>query len=147
VKAEGSAINRRAREMKALLLLRPGKLRDGINALLCAMPEIGLVAQTEDSEEALNYLAVQCAELVLTKVDPRDDGLQATIREMKTLCPDSRIVALVGDDRDQLGGAPGEPDLVLREGLRASEVRAQIKELVRSLEEQDKVSSSKRETG
>ena len=38
--------------MIALLVLRPGPLRDGLNALLSAMPEIGLVAQSEDADAA-----------------------------------------------------------------------------------------------
>ena len=43
-------------EMIALLVVRPGPLRDGLSALLGAMPEIGLVAQAEDAPVDHDYL-------------------------------------------------------------------------------------------
>ena len=89
-------------DMIALLVLRPGQLRDGLNELLCAMPEIGLVAQTDDTEEALSFLAQQCTQLVLIKLDASAGRPLGPVREMKRLCPHIHMVAFIEDDKDLL---------------------------------------------
>ena len=117
--------------MIALLVLRPGPLRDGLNALLSAMPEIGLVAQAEDTDAALKFLARHCAELVLIKLEARDHQHLGTVLEMKALCPQTLVVVLVEDGRDRQVAEANGADLVLGMGIRATELKAKIRELVR----------------
>ena len=124
-------------DMIALLVLRPGQLRDGLNELLCAMPEIGLVAQTDDFEEALSFLGQQCTELVLIKLDASDGRSLGPVREMKRFCPYIRMAAFIEDDKDLPVAEASEADLVLREGVRAPELKAKIRELVGSLADKD----------
>ena len=119
--------------MIALLVLDHGQLRDGFTALLTAMPEIGLVAQTDDIEEALTFLSQQCVELVLMKLDASDHRLLERVRLMKSLCPHIHFVAFIESEKDLLVAEASEADLVLREGDRASALKANIRELVRSL--------------
>ena len=103
--------------MIALLVLRPGPLRDGLNALLSAMPEIGLVAQAEDADAALRFLARHCAELVLIKLDAGDRRLLGPVLEMRALCPDTQVVALIEDERDRQVAEASGTDLVMMVGV------------------------------
>ena len=117
--------------MIALLVLRPGPLRDGLNALLSAMPEIGLVAQAEDTDAALKFLARHCAELVLIKLDAADRHLLGPAIEMRALCPDTQVVALIEDERDRQVAEASGTDLVMMVGVPAPILKARIGALVR----------------
>jgi len=117
--------------MIALLVLRPGPLRDGLNALLSAMPEIQLVAQAGDTDAALEFLARHCAELALIMLESGDRQRMGTVLEMKALCPQTQVVVLVEDGRDRQVAESSGGDLVLGMGTRAAELKAKIRELVR----------------
>ena len=119
--------------MIALLVLSHGQLRDGMIALLGAMPEVGLVAQTENTGEALTFLSQQCADLVLVKFDASDGLLLECVRQMKRHCPDIRVVAFFESEKDLPVAEAHEIDLVLLEGVPAPVVAAKIRELVGSL--------------
>jgi two-component system response regulator NreC len=69
-------------------------LREGLRALLSLSPELEIVGEAEDGRDA-----IQCAEkvkpnLVLMDLSmPRMNGMDA-IREIKRLCPETKILAL-----------------------------------------------------
>ena len=117
-------------DMIALLVVRPGPLRDGLNALLSAMPEIRMVAQAEDIDAALSFLARQCVELVLIKLDTGDRRLLGPVMEMRALCPDTRVVALIEDERDRQVAKASGTDLVVMIGVPVPTLRTQIRALV-----------------
>jgi DNA-binding NarL/FixJ family response regulator len=121
--------------MIALLVVRVGTLRDGLNALLSAMPDIRLVAQAEDADAALMFLARQCAELVLIKLDAGDRRLLGPVMEMRALCPDTQVVALIDDERDRKVAEASGTDLVMMVGVPAPVLRARIEAMVSSLAE------------
>ena len=121
--------------MIALLVLRPGPLREGLNALLSAMPEIGLVAQSEDADTALRFLAQHCADLVLIKLDAGDRRLLGPVLEMRALCPDLQVVALIEDERDRQVAVASGTDLVLMVGVPVASLKAQVRALVHSVTE------------
>jgi DNA-binding NarL/FixJ family response regulator len=122
-------------DMIALLVVRPGPLRDGLSALLSAMPEIRLVAHAEDADAALGFLARQCAELVLIKLDAGDRQLLGPVIEMRALCPDTQVVALIEDERDRQVAEASGTDLVMVVGVPVPVLRARIGALVRSTAE------------
>ena len=122
-------------DMIALLVLGPGPLRDGLNALLSAMPEIGLIAQAEDADAALKFLAQHCVDLVLIKLDAGDGRLLGPVLEMRALCPDMRAVVLIEDERDRHVAEASGTDLVMMVGVPAPSLKAQVRELVHSVTE------------
>jgi DNA-binding NarL/FixJ family response regulator len=121
--------------MMALLVLGHGPLRDGLTALLSAMPEIRLVAQAEDADAALKFLARHCPELVLIKLDAGDRRLLGTALEMRALCPEIQVVALIEDERDRQVAEASGTDLVMMVGVPAPILKARIGALVRSVPE------------
>ncbi len=122
--------------MIALLVLRPGPLRDGLNALLSTMPEIRLVAQAEDADAALNFLAGRCVELAILRLEARDPQLLETMGKMKALCPQIQLVALIEDEKVGQSADASGADLVLMLGVRASVLKAEIEALIGSLAEE-----------
>ena len=52
---------------------------------------------------------------------------------MKRLCPDIRVIAFIENEEDLPIAEAHETDLVLRAGFPARELKAKIRELVRSL--------------
>lgn len=121
--------------MIALLVLRPGPLREGLNALLSAMPDIRLVAQSEDADTALRFLAQLCADLVLIKLDAGDRRLLGPVLEMRALCPNLQVVVLIEDERDRQVAMASGTDLVLMVGVPVASLKAQVRALVHSATE------------
>jgi DNA-binding NarL/FixJ family response regulator len=121
--------------MIALLVLRPGSLRDGLNALLSAMPEIRLIAQAEDADAALRFLARQCAELVLIKLDAGDRRLLGPVLQMRALCPNAQLVALIEDELDRQVAKASGTDLVMMVGVPAPTLKTRLRSLVCSVAE------------
>jgi DNA-binding NarL/FixJ family response regulator len=122
-------------DMMALLVLRPGPLRDGLNALLSSMPEIRLVAQAEDADAALAFLARHCADLALIMSEAGDRQCMETVLEMKALCPQTQVVVLVEDERDRQVAEACGADLVMMLGVPVPTLKAKTRALVRSVAE------------
>jgi DNA-binding NarL/FixJ family response regulator len=116
--------------MIALHVLRPRPFRDGLNALLSAMPEIRLVAQAEDAGAALEFLAGRCVELALLKVDEMAGQFVETAAKMKALCPLIRLVAIVEDEEGWQTAEMGGADPVVWLGIQASVLKAEIEALI-----------------
>ena len=118
--------------MIVLLVVKPGLLQDGLNALLYAIPEVQLVAQATDANAALDFCQGRPIELIILEVKPGDRDLLAIVPDMKAHCPQGQVVALIHDEEDwQLVEAAGV-DLVMRVGTRASEINERIGEAVYS---------------
>lgn len=121
--------------MIALLVVRPGPLQDGLNALLYAMPDIRLVAQANDADAALDFCLRSPAELVILEVKPGDHELLARAATMKALCSMGQVIALIHDEADRRPAEASGANLVMMVGIRAAELKIGISKLVRPLAE------------
>ena len=121
--------------MIALLVVRPGPLLDGLNALLYAMPEIRLVAQANDVDAALDFCLRSPDELIILEVEPGRHELLARVANMKAVCSRGQVLALIHDEVDRQPAEASGADLVMMVGIRAAEIKVRISELVRPLAE------------
>ena len=119
--------------MIALLVVRPGPLLDGLNALLYAMPELRLVAQANDADAALDFCQRSPAELMILEVKPGDHKLLARMEDMKALWPQMQVVALIHDESDRKPAEVSRADLVMTVGIRAADLRVGIGEMAQPL--------------
>lgn len=120
--------------MNVLLMVRPGPLRDGLNALLSSMPEVQLVAQANDASAAIDFCQGRPNEMVIMEIKSGDRNLLTKVSDIKVLCPKGEVIALIHNDEDcELAEAAGV-DLIIRVGIRAAELRERIAESVVSLE-------------
>ena len=119
--------------MIVLLVVKPGPLRDGLDALLYAIPEVQLVAHANDTDAALVFCQQHPTELMILEVRPGDRGPLAKVPDVKELCPHGQVVALIHDEEDREPAEAADSDVVLSTSMRATKINASIKEIVREL--------------
>lgn len=113
-----------------LLVARPGPLKDGLRALLTAIPQIDIVAQVRD---------VATAPVVAAEFQPRllivDGGLPrldlaALLPEIKALSAPTRCIVLAQDVAQQQTAAAAGADAVLLIGSFAEELAQVVEQLL-----------------
>lgn len=119
--------------MIVLLVVKPGPLRDGLNALLYAIPEVQLVAQATDANAALDFCQGRPIELMILEVKPGDRDLLAKVPDMKAHCPQGQVIALIHDEDDRGAAEQVGMELIVNVGTRAPVLKAQIEDVVREL--------------
>jgi DNA-binding NarL/FixJ family response regulator len=118
--------------MIALLVVKPGPLRDGLDALLYAMPEMQLVVHANDANASLDFCQQGTTDLVILEIRPGDRDLLAKVPDMKVLCPQRKVIALIHDEEDRGPAEAAGADSVLSVGMRATRLREVIMEIVSS---------------
>ena len=119
--------------MIVLLVFKPGPLRDGLDALLYATPGVQLVAHANDTDASLLFCQQHPAELVILEVSPGDRDLLAKVPEIKALCPQAQVVALIHDEQDREHAEEAGADVMLTSGVRATTLKEVLKEIVDSV--------------
>ncbi len=111
----------------ALVIVRPGQLRDSLLVLLKAIPRIGRIERADDVASALAMSRELRPALVLVEHDRHGDESPSQI---KAAWPQARCVALV-----DVGQMPQEAELtgadaVLVKGVLAARLLATIEDLL-----------------
>ena len=119
--------------MIVLLAVKPGPLRDGLDALLFATPGVQLVAHANDTDATILFLQQHPTELIILEVRSGDRSLLAKVPEMKALNPQGQVIALIHDEDDRGAAEESETDTVLTTGMRAAKLKEIIAETVDSL--------------
>ncbi len=114
--------------VSALIIAKPGHLRDGLQTLLQAIPEIATIQQADVWSPFT--AADQCPALVLLDIDPQEPDTVALLQRIKRHWPQTNCIALVDSEQDlprnQLVGA----DVMLLKGMLASRLFDIIHDLV-----------------
>ena len=66
-----------------LIVARPGRIRDSLEALLRTIPQVKIVGQVEDSSTALEMITEYGQDLVLLVTDPSNDGAGQILEHLK----------------------------------------------------------------
>ena len=118
--------------MIVLLAVKPEPLRDGLDALLYATPGVQLVAHANDTNASLLFCQQHPVDVIILEVRPSDRGLLANVPNMKSLCPQGQVVALINDEKDRRPAEDAGVDVVLTSGVRAVKLKEMISEIVTS---------------
>lgn len=118
--------------MIALILIKPGPLRDGMDALLVSIAEVHLVAHPNDAEAALDFCEHNITELIVLEVKPGQRDMLNIVGDMKALCPQGNVLALIHDENDRVAAERAQADLILSAGMPAYKLNAAIKALANS---------------
>jgi len=119
--------------MIVLLAVKPGPLRDGLDALLYATPEVQLVAHANDTNAALEFCQQHPTELIILEVRPGDRDLLVKVPEIKALYPQGQVIALIHEEKDREPAEKSGIDVVLTTGMRAAKLKEKITEIAGSL--------------
>ena len=118
--------------MNVLLVIKPGPLRDGLDALLYAMPEVQLVVQANDANASLDFCRQGTTDLVILEVRPVDHDLLAKVPDMKALCPQAKVIALIHHEEDWGPAEAAGADSVLSLGTPVTRLKEVIMEIAYS---------------
>jgi DNA-binding NarL/FixJ family response regulator len=116
-------------KVTALIISRPGQLRDSLQVLLAAIPQVEVVRPADDSRSAL-VIGTQCHPgLVLIDYDLNHEA-DAALGHIKAEWPHTRCIVLANDERDHPAAQAAGADVVLMKGVLASKFYATIEELL-----------------
>ncbi len=113
-----------------LIVARPGRLRDGLRALLRATPGLELVGQADNRASALGLLRACHPALVLLDSNLPVDEVEAILRQTKTQYPHARCIVLANDGQQQGAARGAGADSVLLAGFPVTRFFAVVAELL-----------------
>ena len=114
----------------ALIVAKPGPLRDGLRALMIAMPQIGAVDEVNDFSSALKMVFEHRPTLVLLDVGLISGDTWMTIRRAKARWPKARCILLADDVQQHQEAEAAGADAVLLKGFPAARLVATMVRLL-----------------
>ena len=117
-------------QTSALIIAKPGPLRDSLQVLLTAIPLMGTVWQAVDGPTALLAGARHSPGLVLLDDDLPGDRLLPTLEQIRAAWPHTRCIVLADDEQAHPPALDAGADAILLKGLLASKLFTTITELL-----------------
>jgi DNA-binding NarL/FixJ family response regulator len=114
----------------ALIVVKPGPLRDGLQALLIAMPQVDAVEQMCDVSSALEAALERPPALVLLDSGLAGSGIRPTLRQAKARWPQARSIFLADSVQQQCEAETVGADAVLLKGTPPERLVATIVRLL-----------------
>lgn len=115
--------------MLALVVARPGMVRDGLSALLSATTDVRQVVQVEDADSAWEFVRTICPDLTILHVSPLTSELIEFIEKEKNFC-DCPLLMIVKDEAERKTAVSLNPDLVIMEGTPSAKLADHINTLL-----------------
>ena len=109
-----------------LLIARPGRMRDGLQALLRTIPGIEIIGQADCGTRALTLISEKELPLVLLDSSPGSAEMLATLRQIKDGHPQVRCIALVENAQQQVAAKEAGADTALVTGFSAEVLHAAV---------------------
>ena len=114
----------------ALIVARPGPLLNSLQALMTTIPQIEMLAETNDPSVLLRMEAAMQPDLVLLDASFPGDEIWPALRQIKAEWSQTWSIVLVEDTRQQQQAEAAGADLVLLKGFRAAKLVAAIEGLL-----------------
>ena len=113
-----------------LIVARPGLVREGLQAVLSAIPGMNALEPAGDGASALDKLASHRPDLVIVDSSLPEDELRATLRNIKGQHPDVRCVVIAASPQQARALEATDADAILVEGSSAALLSTTIKTLL-----------------
>jgi DNA-binding NarL/FixJ family response regulator len=114
----------------ALIVARPGPLRNGLQALMTTMPQIEILAETTDPSALRRMGAGMQPDVVLLDASLPEDQVWAALGRIKAEWSQTRSIVLVEDSQQQQKAQAAGADVVLIQGTPAGQLIAAIEGLL-----------------
>ena len=114
----------------ALIVARPGPLRNSLQALMTTMPQIEILAETSDPSALLRMGAEIRPDVVLLDASLREEQVWAALGQIKEEWSQTRSIVLVEDSQQQQKAQASGADVVLIKGYPAANLIAAIERLL-----------------
>lgn len=114
----------------ALIIYGPGSLREGLIALLTAIPQIKEIVTASNIQEAERVIQKQSPALAFLITPSSEKNLQVSVQKIKSTSPETKCIALI-DDEEQIDGLlKAGVDCVKPKGFPANELFLTIQKLL-----------------
>ena len=114
----------------ALIVAEPGPLRDGLRALLIAMPQVDAVEEACDLSSALGMAFEHAPALALLDSGPAHSETWLAVRRVKAKWPRARCIFLADSVQQQYEAEAAGADAVLLKGVLPSRLIATVVRLL-----------------
>lgn len=113
-----------------LIVARPGSLRDGLQALMAAIPQIGIVDEANDISSAWRTALQHRPTLVVLDSDTAGGEIWLAVRRAKALWPQAECIFLADDVQQHQAAEAAGADAALLKGFPAARLVATIVRLL-----------------
>ena len=117
-------------KISALIIAKPGPLRNGLHAFLTAIPRIGTVTAVDDVASALQTDTGNLTAFVLLDSAAYDGGTAEAVRQVRARWPETGCIVLVDDIQQQREAEDTEADGTLIKGSPAAKLYSTIERLL-----------------
>jgi DNA-binding NarL/FixJ family response regulator len=117
-----------------LIVAAPSRLRDGLRAMVRAVPQIEYTVQADDGPSALRMLAEHPLALVLLDADLPGDEAWIVLTQIKARWPQTRCVVLVSNDQQRQVADMHGADAVLVKGFKGTTLMRTVAKLLPRIE-------------
>jgi DNA-binding NarL/FixJ family response regulator len=114
----------------ALIVAKPGHLRDGVQSLLRTLPEIEIIAEIEIPSVLLKMGSEIQPDLILLDASLFGENIGKAITKISEEWPHTQCVVLVEDSQHYQAVYDAGADLVVPQGFPATKLVAAIEELL-----------------
>jgi len=115
--------------MLALVVARPGSVRDGLVALLSARPDVRKLVQIEQAEDAWDFVQTIFPDITLIHASPLTQELSNFISQAKQFCQ-RPLLTIVNSEVDRKTAVAQGADVVVMEGLPSAKLAGHITALL-----------------
>ena len=106
-----------ASPMSALLVVRPGPLREALRTLMTSIPGVEVAGEVGDISSALGMIGERQPDLVLVDADLPGGEAWRTLKQMKEKWPCVRCVVLTDHSCQHQEAKVAHADAVLQKGM------------------------------
>ena len=121
----------------ALLVAQPGPLRNSLQAVLNALPEIEVVAEARDVAIINQASDGLQPDIILIEVEGADEPVTTAVQQVKRSWPSARCILLVETAQQQQAAEIAGSDVVLFKGCRAPQLVNHIEVLLAAMKNPD----------
>ena len=121
----------------AIIVAKPGHLRDGVQSLLRTLPEIEIIAEIKFPSVLLKMGGEMKPDLILLDASLFGENIWKAITKINEVWSNTQCVVLVEDSQHYQALYDAGADLVVQQGFPATKLVAAIEELLSAHSEDD----------
>jgi DNA-binding NarL/FixJ family response regulator len=117
-------------QTSALIIARSAHMREGLQVLMQAVPQVGSICVVEDEPTARGMVEEIKPALILLDYDLANSEVRMSLDQLKAQWPQVQYLVFVEDERDRRHAKEAGADVVLVKGVRAATILETIERLL-----------------
>ena len=122
------------RKYWGLIVAKPGVVREGLQSVISAIPEVEALEPVADSHSVLEVLKSQPLDLIIFNSNLPEDNIQTTLGQIKERWPRVRCIVIVNSPQSVSSMETTGADAVLIEGFSVGHLSTTIRDQLSKIE-------------